>query len=130
MRVIKTLTLVAVSAAASVALISTAPAQDTPSMCQVMGNWAGWGQNGTGSFDVGSGRSCLIGASTFGNFEGSKIAKKPAHGTVKQLSVSSWQYTSKPGFTGADTFVIEGTGRNPSQAAGQRSQITMTANVR
>jgi hypothetical protein len=129
MRTVRTLALVAVGLAASVAFLGTASAED-PSMCQVIGNWAGWGQNGSGTFDIGSGKSCLISGSTFGHFEGSKIAKKPQHGTVKQLSLSSWQYTAKSGFTGADSFVIEGSGHDPSQPAGQRSQITLNITVR
>ena len=99
--------------------------------CRILGNWSGWGQNGTGTFDVGpGGRSCTIGATTFGHFEGSRVAKKPQHGTVKQLSLSSWQYTAKPGFTGSDSFVLEGTGHDPSQPTGQRSLVTMNVNVR
>lgn len=129
MRIFKTLTLVAAGAAAGLAFYAPANAQGVPE-CRVLGSWAGWGQNGTGSFDVGQGGSCTIGATTFGHFEGSKIAKKPEHGTVKQLSISSWQYTAKPGFTGTDTFVLEGTGHDPSQPAGQRSQVTMNVNVR
>ena|SRR4051794_30821278 len=130
MRVLRTLSLVAAGTVASIAFLGAAYAQGSPSMCQVIGNWAGWGQNGSGSFDVSSGKACLISASTFGNFEGSKITKRPQHGTVRQLSISSWQYTAKSGYTGADAFVIEGTGRDPSQQTGQRSQITLNVNVR
>jgi hypothetical protein len=128
MRNLKTLTLVAIGATA--ALVFLAPARAQVSECRVLGNWAGWGQNGTGTFDVTPGGSCTIGATTFGHFEGSKVAKKPQHGTVKQLSLSSWQYTAKPGFTGTDSFVLEGTGHDPSQPAGQRSLVTMNVNVK
>jgi hypothetical protein len=127
MRNSKTLTLVAIGATA--ALVFLAPARAQVSECRILGNWAGWGQNGTGTFDVNPGGSCTIGATTFGHFEGSRVAKKPQHGTVKQLSVSSWQYTAKPGFTGTDSFVLEGTGHDPSQPPGQRSLVTMNVNV-
>jgi hypothetical protein len=130
MHTASTLTLIAIGLATSAAFSTPASAQDSASMCQIVGNWAGWGQNGNGSFDIASGRTCMIGASTFGHFEGSKIAKRPEHGTVKQLSVSSWQYTAKAGYSGADTFIIEGSGHDPSQPAGQRSQITLNVNVR
>jgi len=128
MRNFKTLTIVAIGATA--ALVFLAPARAQVSECHVLGNWAGWGQNGTGTFEVNPGGSCTIGASTFGHFEGSRVAKKPQHGTVNQLSLSSWQYTAKPGFTGSDSFVLEGTGHDPSQPAGQRSLVTMNVNVR
>jgi len=124
----KTFALVAVGAAAG--LVFFAPARAQVSECRVLGNWAGWGQDGTGTFEVSPGGSCTIGASTFGKFEGSKVAKQPQHGKVTQLSVSSWQYTAKPGFTGTDTFVLEGTGHDPSQRAGQRSRVTMNVNVK
>jgi hypothetical protein len=124
----KTLAFIAV--AASAGLVSFVPARAQVSECLVRGNWAGWGQDGSGAFEVGPGQSCTIGASTFGKFEGSKVAKQPEHGTVKQLSVSSWQYTPSPGFTGSDSFVLEGTGHDPSQPAGQRSRVTMNVNVR
>jgi hypothetical protein len=128
MRIFKTLAFLAVGAATGIVLYAPAHAQ-VPE-CLVRGNWAGWGQNGTGTFEVGSGQSCTIASSTFGKFEGSKVAKQPEHGTVKQLSVSSWQYTPKPGFTGSDSFVLEGIGNDPGQPAGQRSLVTMNVNVK
>ncbi len=128
MRNFKTLAFVAVGAAAG--LVFFAPARAQVSECHVIGNWAGWGQNGMGTFDIGSGQSCTIGASTFGHFEGSAVAKQPEHGTVKQLNVSSWQYTPAPGYTGSNSFVLEGVGHDPSQAPGQHSLVTMNVNVR
>jgi len=130
MHTASTLTLIAVGLATSAAFIAPASAQEGAATCQIIGNWAGWGQNGTGTFDIASGRTCTIAPSTFGKFEGSKIAKRPEHGTVKQLGLSSWQYTAKAGYTGADTFVIEGSGRDPGQKAGQRSLVTLNVNVR
>jgi len=130
MRAVKIFTLIAVGLATGGAFIAEASAQEGASACQVIGNWSGWGQNGSGTFDIASGRTCTISPSTFGKFEGSKIAKQPEHGTVKQLSLSSWQYTAKSGYTGADTFTIEGTGHDPAQPAGQVSQVTLNVNVR
>ena len=128
MNIFKTFAIVAAVAAAG--LVFHAPARAQVQACQIIGNWAGWGQNGTGTFNVDRGESCMIGASTFGKFEGSKVARQPEHGTVKQLSVSSWQYTPQPGFTGSDSFVLEGIGNDPGQPAGQRSLVTMNVNVR
>lgn len=128
MRLFKAVTLVALGTAVGFAAFTSAHAQ--VSECRVLGNWAGWGQDEIGTFDVGSGQSCTIGATTFGRFEGSKVAQQPQHGTVKQLSVSSWQYTAMPGYTGTDSFVLEGIGHDPSQPAGQHSAVTMNVNVR
>ena len=129
MRYFKPLAIVAIGATAALAFYAPTHAQGVPE-CHILGNWSGWGRDGTGTFDVGPGGSCTIGASTFGKFEGSKVAKKPEHGSVKQLSVSRWQYTAAPGFTGSDSFVLEGIGHDPSQRPGQRSQVTMNVNVR
>jgi hypothetical protein len=116
-------------AAAAFVFVASAHAQGVPE-CRVLGNWAGWGQNGAGTFEVGPGGSCTIAASTFGKFVGSRVAKEADHGTVKQLSVSSWQYTAAPGFTGTDSFVLEGVGQDPAQPSAQRSLVTMTVNVK
>ena len=129
MRLVKPFTLVAASLLASVAFLGAAAAQDATS-CRVLTSWAGWGQDGTATFDVGAGRTCLLGASTFGRFVSSKVAQQPQHGTVRQLSLSSWKYTPKPGFTGTDSFVISGTGHDPSQREAKHSQITLNVNVR
>jgi len=126
MSIFKNVTLVAIVAAASLAVSGAARAD----MCQINGNWAGWGQHGTGSFDISSGQSCLIGVSTFGYLQDTKILKRPQHGTVKQLSLSSFEYKAKPGYTGTDTFVLSGTGHDPSAPAGQRSDVTLNVNVR
>jgi hypothetical protein len=129
MHLVKPITLAAASLVASVVLLGAASAQDASS-CRVLTSWAGWGQDGTATFDVGAGKTCLLGASTFGRFVSSKVAQRPAHGTVRQLSVSSWKYTANPGFTGTDSFVIAGTGHDPSQREAKRSQITLSVNVR
>ena len=128
MRRFRTITSIAIGVAGGLALFAPARAQE--SQCQIIGTWAGWGQNATGSFDIGSGQSCTIGATTLGHFEGSKVAKRPRHGTVKQLSLSNWQYTSKARYKGTDSFVLSGTGHEPWQPPGQHSSVTLNVNVR
>ena len=108
-----------------------APSHAQVPECQVLGSWAGWGTNGTGMFDVSQGQACTIGVTTFGRIEKTRVARIAAeHGKVTQLNSSSFEYRPSPGFTGADTFVLEGTGHDPSEPPGQASAVTMTVNVR
>ena len=97
MRIFKTLAFVAVGAAAG--LVFFAPARAQVSECHVIGNWAGWGQNGMGTFDVGSGQSCTIGASTFGEIRGfeSRQAARAWNGEAAQhlelaVHAGAWFY--------------------------------------
>jgi hypothetical protein len=97
--------------------------------CLVRGNWAGWGQNGAGTFDVGPGQGCTIGLNTYGRIAQTRVAKQPEHGKVRQIDLSNFEYMPAPGFAGTDSFVIEGLGHDPG-APNEASAVTMTVNVR
>lgn len=121
-------TLAMLGVATSLAFITPSRAQ-VP-QCQVLGNWAGWGTNGDGTFDVRSGQACSIGVTTFGRIEKTRVAKQPEHGKVVQIDASSFEYRAAPGYSGTDSFVLEGTGHDPGEPPGQTSAVTMTVNVR
>jgi hypothetical protein len=123
----RTVSLAAIAVAANLASFTPSHAQ-VPE-CLVRGNWAGWGQNGAGAFDVSPGQACTIGLSTYGRIAQTRVAKQPEHGKVRQMSLSSFEYTPEPGFAGADSFVLEGTGHDPG-APNEASSVTMTVNVR
>jgi len=57
----------------------------------------------------------------------SSISQKPAHGTLKKLNISTYQYTAKAGYKGTDTFAVEVTGKSPT--ASGTSVITMNVTV-
>lgn len=124
----RTVTLAAIGVAASLAFFTSSHAQ-VP-QCQTRGNWAGWGQNGTATFDVGPGQACTIGVTTFGHIEKTKVARQAEHGKVTQINMATFEYKANPGYTGTDSFVLEGTGHDPSEPPGQASAVTMTVNVR
>jgi hypothetical protein len=63
-----------------------------------------------------------------GEIQISSIAKEPAHGTLKKLDVSTYEYTAKAGYRGADTFVVQATGTGPTSSG--TSIITMNATVK
>ena len=123
----RTVTLATIGVAASLAIIAPSRAQSP--QCQVIGNWAGWGTNGAGTFDVNPGGACTIGVNTFGTIQKTRIAREPQHGKVMQIDASSFEYRAAPGFSGTDSFVLEGTGHDPG-APNEASAVTMTVNVR
>jgi hypothetical protein len=112
-----------------VSLASFTPSHAQVAQCQTRGNWAGWGQNGAAAFDVGPGQACTIGVNTYGTIQKTRVARPPEHGKVRQIDVSNFEYTANPGFTGTDSFVLEGTGHDPG-APNESSAVTMTVNVR
>ena len=127
MRPYATMSLAAIGVVASLASFTLSHAQ--VSQCQTRGNWAGWGQNGEAAFDVGPGQACTIGVNTYGRIENTKVARQPAHGKVRQIDLSNFEYRADPGFTGTDSFVLEGTGHDPG-GPNEASAVTMTVNVR
>ena len=112
-----------------VSLASFTPSHAQMSECLVRGNWAGWGQNGAGTFDVSPGQGCTIGLNTYGTIRTTRVARQPEHGKVRQLNLSSFEYLPEPGFAGTDSFVLEGLGHDPG-APNEASAVTMTVNVR
>ncbi|MBR1278803.1 hypothetical protein JQ624_29460 [Bradyrhizobium sp. AUGA SZCCT0283] len=91
------------------------------------GTLSGWGINSMGYFNVASGGSCLFPIRIAGVMKSSSISQKPAHGTLKKLNVSTYQYTAKAGYKGTDTFAVQATGKSPM--ASGTSVITMNATV-
>ena len=89
---------------------------------------ANWGENATGDIDIAAGESCLFPIRIRGTVASSEISQKPAHGKLKKLDASSYQYTAKAKYKGSDTFVIKATGKGP--AASGTSIITVKATVK
>jgi hypothetical protein len=63
-----------------------------------------------------------------GTVSGSEISQKPAHGKLKKLSTSTFQYTAKAGYKGSDTFAIKAAGQGPT--ASGTSVITVHATIK
>jgi len=97
--------------ASAIAIASLA--QPTPAgaaACQILGNFAPFGQSMSGEFNVKPGGSCTSALSMPGTMKSSKIVAKAQHGTVRLVSLTSFQYKANPGYTGPDSFVLEATG--------------------
>jgi hypothetical protein len=113
---------------AAVLGLTAAPAlaQNAP-QCVVSGSPAGWGANSIGYIEIASGTACQLSVSITGEILSSSVAQNPGHGTLQQLDLSNYVYTSQAGYTGSDTFSIQATGR--SQSTSGTSVLTINATL-
>jgi hypothetical protein len=89
---------------------------------------ADWGENSTGDIDVAPGRSCLLPIKIRGTVSSSDISQKPAHGKLKRLNISTFEYTPKARYKGSDTFAIKAAGQGQSSSG--TSVITVHATIK
>ena len=117
---------------AALALIVAAPMSVSlaraASDCSTLITPADWGENSTADIDLKSGESCLFHITKRGTVSNSEIYQKPAHGKLKRLNISTFQYTAKARYKGSDTFAIKATGQGP-RASGT-SVITENATIK
>jgi hypothetical protein len=104
------------------------PVVRAASDCSTSITLADWGENSTGDIDAAPGRSCLFPIRIRGTVSSSDISQKPAHGKLKKLNVSSYEYTAKARFKGSDTFAIKAAGQGPSGSG--TSVITVHATIK
>ena len=121
MRSSKIAALVLIVGAISVSLARAA--SDCPTSATV----SDWGENSTGYFNVASGGSCVFPIRMAGAVSSSEISQKPAHGKLKKLNISTYEYTAKARYKGSDTFAIKTTGKGPT--ASGTSVITVHATI-
>ena len=120
MRLSKVAALVLIVGATSSVSVSLArAASDCPTSVTV----SDWGENSTGYFSVASGGSCLFPIKMAGEVSSSAISQKPAHGKLKELNISTYEYTAKARYKISDTFTIKATGKGPT--ASGTSAITV-----
>jgi hypothetical protein len=63
-----------------------------------------------------------------GTVSGSDISQKPAHGKLKKLNISTFEYKAKARYKGSDAFAIKVTGQGPT--ASGTSVITVQATIK
>jgi hypothetical protein len=107
--------------------ISTSPAR-AASDCPILIGLADWGENSTGDISVASGQSCLVPVKMRGTVSSSDILKKPAHGKLKKLNATTYEYRAKARYKGNDTFAIKATGQGPATSG--TSVITVNATIK
>ena len=117
--------------AAALGLVSAAApvlAQNAP-QCVVSGSPpAGWGFNSIGYIQIASGGSCLFTVNITGEILSSSGSQNPAHGTLRQLNVSSFVYTSQAGYRGSDTFSVQARGKSPTSSGTSVMTVTQPYN--
>ena len=108
------------SASPSPALAAT----DCPKLVEL----TDWGQNSTGDISVAAGESCLFPITMRGTVTSSEILQKPAHGKLKKLNATTYEYKPKARYKGSDSFAIKATGQGPT--ASGTSVITVQATIK
>ena len=83
--------------------ISASPAL-AASDCPLLVELADWGENPTGDISVASGQSCQFPIRMRGTVTSSEIFQKPAHGKLKELNATTYEYKAKARYKGSDTF--------------------------
>ena len=96
--------------------------------CSKLVELANWGENSTGDISVAAGESCLFPITMRGTVTSSEIFQKPAHGKLKKLNTTTYEYKAKARYKGSDTFAIKATGQGPT--ASGTSVITVHATIK
>ena len=96
--------------------------------CPKLVELADWGENSTGDISVASGQSCLFPITMRGTVTSSDISQKPAHGKLKKLNATTYEYKAKARYKGNDSFAIKATGQGPT--ASGTSVITVQATIK
>jgi hypothetical protein len=124
MRLSKVAALALIAGATSLMSVSLARAASDCSMSVTL---ADWGENSTGDISIASGGSCLFPIRMRGTAS-SDISQKPAHGKLKKLNITTYEYKAKARYKGSDTFAIKATGQGPT--ASGTSVITVHATIK
>jgi|SRR3954463_16540043 hypothetical protein len=110
-------------------IIAEAPSRAQGAVqCVVSGSApAGWGFNSVGYIEIASGTSCIFSVNITGEISSSGVSQNPGHGTLQQIDLSSFLYTSTAGYSGRDTFSVQANGM--SQTGKGTSVITINATL-
>jgi hypothetical protein len=81
--------------------------------CRVTGNPSVFGVDMTAYFAIRSGQTCNFPMRIPGAMHKSGVSQKPAHGTLRELNVTTFRYIAASGYKGNDTFAIYGEGQGP-----------------
>jgi hypothetical protein len=118
----------ALALVAGVPNVMSVPSARAASDCSMLVTLADWGENATGSIDLASGGSCLFPIRMRGKVNSSDVSQKPAHGKLKKLDLTTYEYNAKGKYKGDDTFAIKVTGQGPT--ASGTSVITVRATIK
>lgn len=125
MRLSKVATVALITGTSSLMSVSFARAA---SDCSISATLADWGENSTGDIDLTSGGSCRFPIRMRGAVSSSDILKKPEHGKLKKLNLTTYEYRAKARYKGSDIFAIKATGQGPTVSGS--SVITVHATIK
>ena len=106
----------------------SASAAQAAADCPILIELADWGENPAGDVSVASGQSCQFSIKMRGTVSSSDIFQKPAHGKLKKLNATTYEYKAKARYKGSDSFAIKATGQGPT--ASGTSVITVQATIK
>ena len=106
----------------------SASAAQAAADCPILIELADWGENPAGDVSVASGQSCQFSIKMRGTVNSSDISQKPAHGKLKKLNATTYEYKAKARYKGNDSFAIKATGQGPT--ASGTSVITVQATIK
>ena len=106
----------------------SASAAQAAADCPILIELADWGENPSGDVSVASGQSCQFSIKMRGTVNSSDISQKPAHGKLKKLNATTYEYKAKARYKGNDSFAIKATGQGPT--ASGTSVITVQATIK
>jgi hypothetical protein len=95
--------------------------------CRVTGHPSAFGVDMAAYISVKSGETCNYPMRIPGAMHSSGVSQKPAHGTLRQLNVTTFRYTAASGYKGQDVFAIYGQGEGPYGSG--RSVMTVNATI-
>ncbi|MEK9282527.1 MULTISPECIES: hypothetical protein [unclassified Bradyrhizobium] len=95
--------------------------------CSKLAGLADLGENSTADISVASGGSCQFSIPVRGTVSSSDILQKPAHGKLKKLNPTTYEYKSKRRYKGSDAFVIKAMGQG-SKASASVVNVNATIN--
>ena len=98
------------------------------SECRVTGTPSALGVDMMGYFEIAAGATCRFPIRIPGQMDSSGIARKPSHGTLTKQNVTTFSYTAPRGYSGADAFAIQGTGKGPYGSG--TSIVTLNVTIR
>lgn len=96
------------------------------SECSMSATLANWGEKSTAHIAMAPKESCQFPLKLSGTIDSSEISKKPSRGKLKKIDTSTYQYTAKARYKGADTFAITATGKNETTSGTAEVLVEVT----
>ena len=89
-----------------------------------------FGQDTSTHMTVKSGKSCGSTITTRGGgMQSLAVSQPPQSGSAVTPTLVRWEYRSKPGYSGKDAFVVQGSGESMGQRGVHRGNVNINVDV-